>query len=118
MKASRHATDTDKKRLRAALEYQDIETLPDVLGKINSGDYVLLKADDSTLTVCVIDKALHVCQYGGKLSDIKAAYDCLIRIAEDMGLSTISLRGRAGWDKVLKPLGFTRNNEGLDYVIR
>ena len=103
----------DKVRLRKALEYQDEQTLSDILREIASGHSALLRAAHSTLTIQDIGPCLHIAQMAGCLRDVPEIHCELQIIARQMGKEYISLRGRKGWARVLKPWGYLPHGEHL-----
>jgi len=117
MQALNHPSIQDVVRLKQALKRQNHETLVQVLDKINDGFYVLLRAPESTLTICPDGDALHICQMAGTMKDVPEILESVFRIAKEMKLSSVTLRGRIGWIKVLKPFGFVKDEKYLRYTL-
>lgn len=95
----------DMDRIQAALSHSNGQTLANVLENINNGTYVLLRASESSMVIMLEPNNIHVNQMGGVMKDVPVFLDCLVQIAKDMGKRYISLEGRKGWQRVLKPLG-------------
>ena len=114
MIALHHPEVIDVYRLKQALKHQNRLTLANVLDKINSGFYVLLRASESTLTIHPMADSIHIAQAAGKMSDIDEVIACVGSIAKEQGKKYITVKGRKGWNKVLKPFGFEPN----EYYLR
>ena len=81
---------------------------------IDRGSCAFLEASNSVFTVEYNDRCIHVSQMAGRMDDVPEIIECLKALAIDMNKEYVSLRGRAGWTRVLKPYGFKLNNEVLE----
>lgn len=108
----------DVNRLLRALRHSNGETLANVLDDINNGTTVLLRAQESTLTIMLEPSGLHINQMAGKLSDIGEIKDCLVLLAQQHGKQYITLEGRPGWQRVLKAWGFYPRGKRMALEVR
>lgn len=73
-------------------------------------DWRLLILDNgrAAAVIRIWDTRLHVVAIGGKLAPkwYLEFFDYLKRIARYVGLTSVTLGGRKGWARLLKPLGF------------
>lgn len=107
----------DRSRIQQALEHQDINTIDEVVDRVESGEYLLLRHDETSMTVMLEPDGLHVNQMGGKLKDIPEFIESLSRIAKDHDKRYITLEGRRGWSRVLIPYGFVAQGNRMRLAI-
>ena len=111
MIAVREPNKTDIDHLCRAIKTFPGETLANVLENINNGTCVLLRSQNSTLTIALEPCGLHINQMGGTLDDVGEIKECLIKLAKQYGKKYITLEGRKGWQRALKPWGmYPRGN--------
>ena len=95
----------DVDRICRALKHGNGDTLAKVLDNINNGSYVLLRANKSTLTVMLEPNGVHINQMTGSMKDFQEILECMMELAKQYNKRYITLEGRKGWLRMLKPLG-------------
>lgn len=119
-----------KHHVEAALAYAEgTHTFDDVVHMVLAGRLHWIPLPDSFMIMEIVtyprQKHLHGFLAGGKLEEITACQDQLVELARSLGCCAITLSGRRGWVKALKPLGWTEShttvcfpvtlNEGQDH---
>ena len=112
-----HPSIEDVGRLQRALKHGNGQTLADVLDNINNGSYVLLRAPESTVTIMQGEDSIHINHMGGTRKDIPEILSSLVQIAKELGKQYITLEGRKGWSRILKPYGFEPIDKELRYTL-
>ena len=98
--------------IEAALEHTGgTHTFDDIAAGCYLGKFSLLAKSDGCAVLEIHEfprkRALNVFLLGGELSAI-GHHDELERIARDANATEITMTGRAGWARVLAPLGWDR----------
>jgi len=75
---------------------------------------LVLEETEAAAVIRIIDDRLHVVSLGGKLRKgwPPEFFDWLASAAKYLELPVITLGGRKGWNRVLKPLGFVPIGNG------
>jgi len=102
---------SDRERISSALEYSgNTHTFDDVAMLILNGKLLYWHLDNSCIVGEVITyprrKALHFFLSAGDLNEITAMQPQMIKTAEALGCSSLSITGRPGWKKPLGELGW------------
>lgn len=108
--------------IESALEYSGgTHSFEDVVRGINSSDYQFWPAENGCLITEVIGypraKKVHVFLAGGELDQFKKMEESLMEWAKLVGASSVTLAGRVGWVKLLKPYKFKHLHSVLERKI-
>jgi len=109
-----------KKWINDALGYSGgTHDYDDVVKAIQDGQMQLWAAPKGCIVTEILvypkKKVLHIFLAGGELKQITDMQDDVIAWAKNQGCSALSLSGRHGWTKALKPLGWESK---LTYMVK
>ena len=97
--------------IEAALEYSGgTHTFDDVVDGVTSGRMQLWPAPRGCATTEIVlyprKKVLHVFLAAGEMDQLFDMIDDATKWAEERGCTAMTLAGRPGWQRAMKPLGF------------
>lgn len=109
-----------EKWIRDALEYSGgTHSFEDVLEAIKDSRMQLWAGPRGCLVTEVLvypqKKVLHIFLAGGELDQLTDMHDDVIAWAKKQGCQALSLSGRHGWKKALKPFGWDAK---LTYMVK
>tara|TARA_B100000963_G_C22480372_1_gene604383 strand:- start:391 stop:780 length:390 start_codon:yes stop_codon:yes gene_type:complete len=102
-----------REMIEAALAYAgETYAYEDVVDAVQVGEMFFWPAEQSFLVTEVAQwprkRVLHIFLAGGKLSEVKSMDESLVAYANFLDCDSISLSGRAGWEKALSDLGYKK----------
>lgn len=100
-----------RKWIEDALEYSGgTHTFDDVVSGITSGHMQLWPAERGCAVTEIVDfpqkKVLHVFLAGGEMDQLFAMIDSAAVWGREQGCTSMTLSGRLGWQRAMKPLGW------------
>lgn len=103
--------------LEAAVKRSPGESLPPATVEILAGRAQLWAGDRYAMVTQLVlmphERTFHVWLCGGDLDEAMAARPTIESWARQQGAQAITIRGRRGWARVLKPFGYTTTNHEL-----
>lgn len=92
----------------------DGDTWSDVEQRLNEKTAQLWLGDGCAFVTEIWDDDIHVWLAGGKLKGLLALRPKIEETARYWGLKRVTLKGRPGWNRVLKTCGYVRNGDELE----
>lgn len=103
--------------LAPALDPEETFTWCDVETRIRNGTAQLWFGDGCAMVTELFPDEIHVWLGGGSLSGLLNLRPRVEETARFWGCKRATINGRLGWDRVLKPQGYTRNGDELEKTL-
>lgn len=92
----------------------DGDTWEEVEARIHAKTAQLWFGDACAFVTEIWGEDIHVWLAGGRLKGLMDLRPRIEETARYWGLKKVTLKGRLGWDRLLKPFGYVRNGDELE----
>lgn len=93
------------------------DTLDEVERRLTERTAQLWADGECAMVTEIWGECLHVWLGGGRLKALLSMRDPLERLAREWGLSEVTINGRLGWDRLLRPFGYVREGDELRKIL-